>query len=125
MSRAYDMNIRATKLKKKTDGDTVKEVIESEWPISYGHTDPSTEDDGTFTLFTGGEGQLYGGETEEEFTSRVTQAIWDKLGYYAEVTVAATYLDDLPTDTHSLDQHDYEAYLKEKKEKEDGEDTNG
>ena len=126
MSRAYDMDLTVRKLKKKEDGETAKEIIDGIWSTSYGYTDPDAEDGNrTWALCTGGEGHLCGGETEEEFTSRITQAIWSKLGYYTEVTVTAVYLEELPSETHSLDQHDYETYLKEKKGEEDGEDTDG
>ncbi len=80
--------------------DAIKDAGTSEWPF-----DDWTEVDGKLSAC--GEGLLGGGETEREFTERLSVAIWRANGAYCEVSVNATYLEDLPTDTHSLDEDNY------------------
>ena len=94
------------------------EAISSHWNASYGFLDPATGEDaaGTWKFLTGGEGSLCGGETEEEFTGRIAEAIWDALGYYVSVTVTATYLENLPCESHCREEEEYAGYLKCKEE---------
>jgi hypothetical protein len=63
--------------------------------------------DGAGGMRSYGESQLCGGETEEQFTERLTAAIWRANGAYCEVVVDATYLESLPYETHSLNEDDY------------------
>jgi len=55
-----------------------------------------------------GDGTLAGGESEEEFAKRLGKAIWRANGAYCEVSVHATYMEDLPYETYSLTEEDYE-----------------
>lgn len=59
------------------------------------------------TLTASAEGSLCGGESEEKFTERLSLAIWRANGAYCDVTVRATYLEELPYETHCLDEADY------------------
>lgn len=62
------------------------------------------------TLSSTGNGSLCGGETEEAFATRLTEAIWTANQAYCEVTVDATSLEDLPYERYTLHEADYEAF---------------
>ncbi len=118
MSRRYDMDITVKGLKEKAHMALADEAVALKWNASYGFLDPATGEDaaGTWKFLTGGEGSLCGGETEEEFTAGIAEAIWDALGYYVSITVTATYLEDLPHETLSMEEKEYADYLKRKEE---------
>jgi len=118
MSRRYDMHIAVKGLKEKAHMALVDEAVALKWNASYGFLDPATEEDGesTWQFLTGGEGSLCGGETEEEFASGIAESIWEALGYYVSVIVTATYLEDLPHETLSMEEEEYAGYLKRKEE---------
>ena len=123
MSRRYDMNIMVNGLKEKAHGALVGKAIARSWNPSYGYIDPAGENDESNWMFlAGGEGQLCGGKTEEEFADGVAETIWDALGYYVSVAVAAIYLEDLPCESHCREEEEYADYLK-RKEEEDGKNT--
>ena len=54
---------------------------------------------------------LSGGESEEEFTERLSLAIWRANGKFCDVSVDATFLEDLPYEIHTLDENDYERLI--------------
>jgi hypothetical protein len=54
---------------------------------------------------------LCGGESEEQFTERLSVAIWRANGEFCEVVVNATYLEELPYESHTLDQDDYDRLI--------------
>jgi hypothetical protein len=62
------------------------------------------------TLSSTGNGSLCGGDTEEAFAARLTEAIWTANQAYCEVTVDATYLEDLPYERYTFYETDYEAF---------------
>ena len=99
MSRAYCMSV-AVSGHNAAQGEKIKAAAEAEW---------SFEDwfDSGEELTASGEGQLCGGETEEEFTERLSLAIWRANGAFCTVTVDATYLEYLPYESHCLDEADY------------------
>ena len=112
MSRRYDMHIAVKGLKEEHKA-LVEESISTKWNADYGFMEPIEEDgESTWQFLTGGEGSLCGGETEEEFTGRVAESIWEALGYYVSVIVTATYLEDLPHETLSMEEEEYAGYLK-------------
>ena len=53
------------------------------------------------------DGYLNGGETEDEFAERLAKAIWAANGGYCAVEVVATYLENLPCETHTFDEDDF------------------
>jgi hypothetical protein len=57
------------------------------------------------------ENHLSGGETEEEFTDRLTAAIWQANRAFCKVTVNATCLEDLPSEEHVREKPQYELWL--------------
>jgi len=121
MSRRYDMDIRVEGVKEKEHGALVDEAISQIWNTAYGYIDPG-KDPSLLLFLAGGEGSLCGGETEEGFTDGVAEAIWNALGYYVSVEVSATYLEDLPCQSHCREEEEYAEHLK-RKEEENGKNT--
>jgi hypothetical protein len=103
MSRSYDMQVEITGLDQSRE-EAVKKAAELEWPFDSW---PPYDD----KLLAYGEGQLCGGESEEEFVERLTRAIWTANGKFCPVEVRATYLDDLPHETYNLDEDQYDEFL--------------
>jgi hypothetical protein len=94
--------------------DRKEEVIsaaDSEW--DFDDWIGTTEKDATETLTATGHGNLCGGETEAEFAKRLSRAAFKANGGPCEVEVNATCLDELPCETYSFDENDYEDYVKE------------
>ncbi len=83
------------------DFDAVKQAAETEGTFD----DWFLDDDSVLTASA--DDRLCGGETEEEFAQRLAKAIWAANGDYCRVEVNATYLDQLPYETHCLDEDDY------------------
>lgn len=104
MSRLYEMSVEISG-HRPDRVDAIKEAAGQEWPFTDWF-----EHEGMLTASE--EGSLGGGETEEKFAERLSLAVWKANGEYCEVTVNATYLEDLPYQVHSLDQSDYERLLK-------------
>ena len=46
-------------------------------------------------------------KAKKQFTERLSLAIWRANGGYCHVSVDATYLENLPYETHALDEADY------------------
>ena len=104
MARFYNMEIDVSGFR-KGKRKSIHEAVEKEWPIdSFDFHDQSA-------LF-GGEGNLCGGESEEEFARRITYAVWKTNGAYCEVNVKATYLEELPFETYSFGEKDYQRFRK-------------
>jgi hypothetical protein len=101
MSRWYGMQVRIGGFPSAAI-DQIKQAAESEWPF-----EDWTGDGQTGELSSYAEDKLCGGEEEAEFTERLALAIWQAAGAYCEVTVNATYLEDLPCESYSLDEDDY------------------
>ena len=99
MSRNYEMSVEVARYRLER-GAAIQEAAGHEWPFDdwYGR-------DGT--LEASAAGDLCGGESEEEFTERLSVAVWKANGAYCEVTVDATCLESLPYETHCLDEADY------------------
>jgi hypothetical protein len=99
MSRYYGMSVTICGHKPEA-AEAIREAASDEWPFEEWHTF-----DGKLTAYA--ESNLCGGETEAEFTERLAVPVWLANGAYCDVSVDATYLDELPYDTHSLDEDDY------------------
>ena len=67
-------------------------------------------------LLGSGDAQLFGGETEQQFTERLTKAIWRANGGPCRVEVTATYLDELPCESYSLGADDYDRLMNSNQE---------
>ena len=103
MSRHYDMSIEILRHRSERVG-SIKEAAEREWPFADWFDDKEK-------ITASGEANLCGGESEEEFTERLSMAIWKANGEFCEVTVNATCLEDLPYEIHCLDEDDYERLI--------------
>ncbi len=78
----------------------IEAAAEGEWPFA----DWVIEDG---EMEATGDEFLCGGESEEEFAERLSKAIWLANGSYCHVVVRATFLENLPFDTHELTEDDY------------------
>lgn len=99
MTRAYNMYVAIAGYDPGRKG-AIQEAACGEWGF-----EDWFEHEGQLTA--SGDGQLAGGETEEEFAERVAAAVWRANGAFCEVTVDATYMENLPYETHCRDEEDY------------------
>jgi hypothetical protein len=83
----------------------IQAAAEQEWPFDDWWF--AGDDDDAATMHASGQGSLCGGESEEELTERLSLAIWRANGGYCRVSVDATYLENLPYETHELGEADY------------------
>ena len=111
MSRAYEMHVKILGYEPE-HRDRIIAACTEEWefaPEDVSETPPEHCEDGT-ELMVGAEGNLCGGETEEEFSDRLAAAVWKANGSYCEVVVCATYLEELPYEEHIRDKEYYEKW---------------
>lgn len=116
MSRFYEMAVEVS----DHDPAKVAEIqaaAEQEWPLADWWC---AGDDDAATMHASGQSSLCGGETEEEFTERLSLAIWRANGGYCRVSVDATYLENLPYETHELDESDYARLIEAKHDQDTG-----
>ena len=97
MSRYYDMGVEILGYAPGRE-DQIKQAAEKEWPF----VDWSSS--GDENLQASAQDSLGGGESEEQFTERLSVAIWRANGNFCEVVVGAAYLDNLPYETHVLNE---------------------
>jgi hypothetical protein len=116
MSRAYGMLVDIRGQEPSRVGE-IKQAAEEEWPFG-----DWSDFEGELTAYA--EDQLCGGETEEDFTRRLTVAIWKANGDYCKVSVDATYMESLPYETHCLNEDDYQR-LMENSNANEHDDANG
>lgn len=113
MSRYYEMCImvrdREDALYVGLDGS--RKAVREQWNVED-ELDNGVDADNFFSYAFVGEGNLAGGETEEEFTDRVAAAIWGAYGDFCGIEVAATFLEDLPHERHCRERDDYERWMK-------------
>ncbi len=99
MSRYYTMAVTITGAARDRV-DAVKQAAEAEWTFGEWFLDGGV-------LTASADDRLCGGETEEQFAERLAKEIWTANGDYCRVEVHATYLEDLPCETHCPDEDDY------------------
>ena len=113
MSRFYDMFVKIDNYAPERK-ERVIEACRDEWefePDAFDAFRPracDTPDPLTAT----GRSSLCGGETESEFADRLAVAVWRANGRFCQVTVAATFLDELPYESHVRDETDYDCWIK-------------
>jgi len=104
MSRFYDMSVEISGYD-PAKAEEIQAVAEAEWPFDdwwlAGAGEPGE------TMHASAQSSLCGGESQEEFAERLSLAVWRANGSYCSVTVDATYLENLPYETHTLDEDDY------------------
>ncbi len=100
MSRYYGMTVTISGY--NVQGvEAIRAAAAEEWPF-----EAWTDSGDQLTAYA--ESNLCGGETEEQFTERLSVAVWRANGAYCEVSVDASYLESLPYETHSLNEDYYD-----------------
>jgi len=107
MSRYYGMQVRIHNVQPDRIPN-ITQAAEEEWEFE-GWRD--WQDNGQTHLAAYGESSLCGGENEEEFTDRLAATVWEANGQFCKVLVHATYLEDLPCETHDRDFDDYQKFI--------------
>jgi hypothetical protein len=105
MSSFYEMSVEVSGYDPAKVAE-IQAAAEQEWPFDDWWR-AGDESDSAATMHASGQNSLCGGESEEEFTERLSLAIWRANGGYCHVSVDATYLENLPYETHELDEADY------------------
>ena len=109
MSRYYEMNVKIIGLNKDRQAD-IESAAEEEWPFSDWFFWKGTEAGDKVELSAGGRSSLSGGKAEEEFSQALCEAIWKANKAFCEVTVTATYLEELPYESYDFDEGDYQRF---------------
>ncbi len=102
MARSYEMTV----IVRRVDPARIKavqEAAESCW--DFDDWFPLADEDGQQAS---GYGSLCGGEQEHEFAKRLAREIWTANGGYCEVEVRALCVDELPYESYSFDEDDFE-----------------
>jgi hypothetical protein len=107
MSRYYEMGVEISGYD-PAKASQIQKAAQDEWPFS----DWWSSGDGE--LRASAQDALCGGESEEKFTERLSVAIWRANGAYCEVSVDATYLEELPYESHHLDEDEYARLIQTK-----------
>jgi hypothetical protein len=105
MSRYYEMTVILRGVN-PARVDAIKEAAESCWDFEDWHPLHPVDHPGDFQA--SGYGDLCSGKTEQEFAEDLAKQIWAASGGFCEVEVVATYLEDLPHETYSFDEDDFE-----------------
>ena len=104
MSRFYEMAVEISGYD-PAKAEDIQAAAEAEWPFDdwwlAGAEEPGE------TMHASAQDNLCGGESEEAFTERLSLAIWRANDKFCQVMVDATYLENMPYETHSLDEADY------------------
>ena len=82
--------------------EAIKQAARSLWPFDMDDFDEKGQ-----YLTALAEGNLCGGQTEEKFALDLTKAIWKANGGFCRVTVEATCLDHIPSETFSFGPGEY------------------
>jgi hypothetical protein len=104
MSRYYEMDIYVRDFDEEQEAQ-IETAIEENWNVE------SIELEHATTIWFNGKDSLFGGESEEEFTRRVSIAVWAANEGFCKVRVTATYLEDLPNNTHELTEENFKEML--------------
>ena len=107
MSRAYEFDIEISKHDPERE-DQIQSILAEEigTPIDDwedGYPWEIREPDEHRTMWCSYQRNLCGGESEEEFVDRLSEAVWKANGGPCRIEVRATYLEDLPYETHVRD----------------------
>jgi hypothetical protein len=87
----------------------IQAAAEKEWPFAEWFF--SGEDQNTPAMQASAQHSLVGGESEEQFTERLSVAIWRANDGFCEVVVNATFMENLPYEIHTLGQEDYDRLM--------------
>lgn len=118
MSRYYEMYVTINGFA-PTRKQRIIKACQNEWEFEPDSFEPLAEVPGMppTRLNAIGRSSLCGGESESEFADRLSAAVWRANGGICEVTVAATYLEELPHERHLRDEEDYKTWKQKEKTK--------
>ncbi len=105
MSRYYEMSVEIGEYDHAKTAE-IRAAAEQQWPFDD-WTFSGDENQPDVEMRASAQHWLCGGEDEEQFTERLVVAIWRANGGYCCVVVDATYMENLPYETHTLDESDY------------------
>lgn len=111
MSRAYtmDVEVQGYNLDKQAD---IVEALQSCWdfrPVYY----YAPTFGSPIILAATGDGNLTGGESEEEFAAKIAKAVWKVNGGYCCVTVGAACLAVLPYEEYVFEEAEFNSMTEE------------
>lgn len=114
MSRHYRIDIKIEKIHTVKDevARKLKKELERVW-FRDGVVEVYDTWDGKtrVTLIEGCQGGYLGcGESEKEFAKRITHFVWEVAGKYLPVSVTATYLEELPYNTYTFNETEYNLF---------------
>lgn len=104
MSRFYEMSVEISGYD-PAKAKEIQSAAEAEWPFDDWSC-AGVEEPGEM-MHASAQGNLSGGESEEVFTERLSLAIWRANDKFCHVAVDATHLENLPYETHVLDESEY------------------
>ncbi len=110
MSRTYNMTVIVESYI-PAQAAAIGTVAEKEWSFDCWDEVPWSGEPSR--LLGSGDGNLCGGETEQQFVDRLTRAIWRANGAYCPIKVQAVYLDDHQPDCYLADEADYARVIKQ------------
>lgn len=112
MNRAYSMYVTVSW--KPKPGENIKETAQEigdamrkQWPFDDQFC--YCDEDGIVELSDSADGNLCGGESEEEFADRLAKAVWE-VAAGVKIEVNATCLEDIPYDTYTFNEEDYQEW---------------
>jgi len=116
MSIAYSMTFHVENFD-PGKADAIMAAVNEEWGDENGswREDACCKAGSPERLVVVGDGNLCAGESEEEFTDRVSAAIWAANGGFCEVAVHATCLEELPYTTHWRTADDFDRWQEEER----------
>ena len=123
MSRNFEMTISVSyAVLDGEDEEDVKtavfEALCSQWPFTdiaaYDDVEALSEVPSRDKQITCcADGVLSGGESDDEFSDRVSEAVWKALGRAADVCVRSVFLDELPYEEFIRGEEEYAAWRNE------------
>jgi hypothetical protein len=105
MSRFYQIDLM---VHGKVKEDEVKEAARGEW----GFEDHQWYNEGELLLGSG-QGNICGGVDEKDLALKIARAVWKANGSYCKVSITATYLQELPSDTYLMTEDEYHKYAED------------
>ncbi|MGE3407561.1 MAG: hypothetical protein AB7I37_12150 [Pirellulales bacterium] len=108
MSRSYNMSVEVSEFNHEL-AEAIQASANAEWNFAW-------FEDVDGNLHGDADGNLCGGESEEEFVDRLSLAIWKANAEFCEVQVIATFLEDLPYEMHTQTREDYHRLLNQQRE---------
>ena len=111
MSRYYEMTVEISE-HRADRAAAIQDAAAGQWEFTDWF-----DQEGTLTASA--EGSLGGGESEDEFTERLSLAIWRANGAYCDVIVSATFLENLPYEVYQMDEADYARLITQQLEQQD------